>query len=318
MSPKSMSGLFALVIALFVGANSIYVVSEFERAVELRLGKIVNSDVSTGLHFKVPFFDTVRKFDGRILTLDAKAERILNSDQKYMEVDSFAKWRVKDVEAYYTSTSGDQIRAERILQGLVSDAIRNQFAKLTLQEVVSGEERDALMEEVKAALNVLLSASDGLEADSELIEQIAAQGVEIKDYGIEVVDVRVKRIDLPKEVSGQVFQRMRAERQLEAAQHRADGEKEAKKIRANADKTVTVTLAEGYSESEKIRGAGDAEAAEIYAGAFQGDPEFYSFVRSLNAYKASFANKQDVMLIDPESDFFKYLKSSQGDSASAR
>ncbi|MDZ7923304.1 MAG: protease modulator HflC [Marinagarivorans sp.] len=289
MSGKLFAILLALFIALIVGAKSVYIVNEFERAVELRLGKVSNGDVAPGLHVKVPFLDTVRRFDGRILTLDAEAERFLTLEKKSMQVDSFAKWRIKDVKKFYTATNGEIERARSLLSSRINEELRNQFALRSLQEVVSGQ-RDELMMAIKDELNKFSDTS----------------------LGIEVVDVRVKRIDLPKEVSEPVYQRMRAEREREAAEHRALGEKQAKITRAEADRQSTVLLAEGYRDSEKLRGEGDAIASEIYASAFTKNPEFYGFVRSLQAYRATFAQKQDIMLVDPESEFFNYLNSAKG------
>ena len=289
MSRKSLFTVIFIFAAIIVGSNSLYIVNEFERAVELRLGKVSDGDVSRGLHLKVPFIDSVKKFDGRILTLDADAERFLTLEKKSMQVDSFAKWRILDVKKFYTATNGEIERARSLLSQRINEELRNQFALRSLQEVVSGQ-RDELMLAIKDELNKFSDTS----------------------LGIQVVDVRVKRIDLPKEVSGPVFQRMRAEREREAAEHRALGEKQAKITRADADRRATVELAKGYRDSEKLRGEGDATASETYASAYNKDPEFYAFVRSLQAYRATFAQKQDVMLVDPKSDFFRYLNSTTG------
>lgn len=289
MSGKSLFTVIFIFAAIIVGSNSLYIVNEFERAVELRLGKVSDGDVSRGLHLKVPFIDSVKKFDGRILTLDADAERFLTLEKKSMQVDSFAKWRILDVKKFYTATNGEIERARSLLSQRINEELRNQFALRSLQEVVSGQ-RDELMLAIKDELNKFSDTS----------------------LGIQVVDVRVKRIDLPKEVSGPVFQRMRAEREREAAEHRALGEKQAKITRADADRRATVELAKGYRDSEKLRGEGDATASETYASAYNKDPEFYAFVRSLQAYRATFAQKQDVMLVDPKSDFFRYLNSTTG------
>lgn len=290
MSGKSFFALIVALIVLVVGANSLYIVNEFERAVELRLGRVSNDDVPHGLHVKAPFIDSVKKFDARVLTLDAPAERFLTLEKKSMEVDSFAKWRIIDVKKFYTATNGEIDRARSLLSQRINEELRNQFALRSLQEVVSGQ-RDELMAAIKNELNKFSDTS----------------------LGIEVVDVRVKRIDLPKEVSEPVFRRMQAEREREANEHRALGRKQAQIIRAAADRSATVELAEGYRDSEKLRGEGDAIAADIYAKAYSQDAEFYAFVRSLQAYRSSFSQKQDVMLIDPKSDFFRYFKSSTGE-----
>ncbi|WP_053979603.1 protease modulator HflC [Marinagarivorans algicola] len=290
MSGKSMFALIIALVTLIIGANSLYIVNEFERAVELRLGRVNNDDVAHGLHVKVPFIDSVKKFDARILTLDAPSERFLTLEKKSMEVDSFAKWRIVDVKKFYTATNGEIDRARSLLSQRINEELRNQFALRSLQEVVSGQ-RDELMDAIKNELNKFSDTS----------------------LGIQVVDVRVKRIDLPKEVSEPVFRRMQAEREREANEHRALGQKQAQIIRAAADRSATVELAEGYRDAEKLRGEGDALAADIYAKAYSQDPEFYAFVRSLQAYRSAFAHKQDMMLIDPKSDFFRYFKSSTGE-----
>lgn len=292
MSAKSLMALVALLLAIIVAANSLYIVNEFERGVELRLGRVSNADIPPGLHVKVPFVDSVKKFDGRLMTLDAPAEPILTVEKKTVDVDSYAKWRILDVKKFYTATNGEIDRARSLLSQRINEELRNQFALRSLHEVVSGQ-RDELMLAIKDELNKFSNTS----------------------LGIEVVDVRVKRIDLPVEVSGPVFERMRAERELEAAQHRAEGEKMAKITRADADRQARVERAKAYRDAEKLKGEGDAKAADTYAKAYTQDPEFYAFVRSLEAYRATFAQKQDVMLVDPASDFFRYFKSANGDAA---
>lgn len=286
MSPRAMLSLVVLAVAVFLGAQSVYIITEIERAVLLRFGKVVNPDVSTGLHFKWPFVDQVRRFDSRILTLEARAERFLTVEKKSTQVDSYAKWRIVDVTRYYTATSGDQERAERLLSQRINEGLRNEFATRSLQEVVSGE-RDQLMVDLREQLN-----------------EIA-----VESMGVEVIDVRVKKIDLPEEVSEQVYKRMSAEREREAKEHRAIGNEQAEIIRAEADRQRVVIEANAYSQAEKIRGEGDARAALIYADAFGENPDFYTFVRSLNAYRSSFAGKEDLIVIDPKSDFFRYFNS---------
>lgn len=288
-----MSNRLAVIMILLaglvlIGSSSVYIVNEMERGVLLRLGKVVNPDISTGIHLKLPFMEEVRIFDGRVLTVDAPAERFLTLEKKALIVDSFAKFRVKKVETYYTATSGDQRRAEELLKQRINNGLRNEISKRTLHEVVSGQ-RDELMEALVMALNEV--------ADAEL--------------GVEVVDVRVKRIDLPQEVSQSVYMRMNTERDIEAKEHRAKGQELAVGIRADADKQREVILAEAYGDAEIVRGNGDAEAAASYARAFNQDKEFYKFYRSMAAYKRTFAEKSDILLLDPNSDFFKYLNDSQ-------
>ena len=273
------------VIAL---TQSLYVVSETQRAVLLRFGEIVRFDVPPGLHFKLPIINTVRKFDARILTLDADPQRYLTSEKKALIVDSFVKWRIKDVAKFFTTTGGDEERLKRLLAQRVDTGLRNEFGVRTVKEVVSGE-RDELM--TKLASNL-----DSISQD---------------ELGVEVIDLRVKKIDLPSQVSDSVYNRMRTERERLARELRAQGNEVAAVIRARADKSKTVILADAYREAEETKGDGDAIATATYASAYSKDPEFYDFTRSLKAYQATFQNKSDILLIDPDSDFFKYLDKSK-------
>ena len=277
-------------IAVIIISQSLFVVSEIERAVKLRFGEIVQFDLEPGLHFKWPIVNSVRYFDSRILTLDAQPQRYLTSEKKALMVDSFIKWRIKDVAKYFTTTGGDEERAKRLLSQRVDTGLRNEFGTRTVKEVVSGE-RDQLM-------NSLTSMLDGI-AQQEL--------------GVQVIDLRVKRIDLPLEVSESVYNRMRTERERLARELRAQGNEVAEKIRATADKDKTIILADAYREAEETRGNGDAKATATYAEAYSKDPEFYDFTRSLKAYQATFQSKGDILLIDPDSDFFKYLDNSKID-----
>ena len=280
---------FSFIAVIFI-SQSLFVVSEVERAVKLRFGEIVQFDVEPGLHFKWPIINSVRYFDSRILTLDAQPQRYLTSEKKALMVDSFIKWRVKDVAKYFTTTGGDEERAKRLLSQRVDTGLRNEFGVRTVKEVVSGE-RDQLM-------NSLTSMLDEIAQD---------------ELGVQVIDLRVKRIDLPLEVSESVYNRMRTERQRLARELRAQGNEVAEKIRATADKDKTVILADAYRMAEEIKGDGDAEATATYASAFTKDPEFYDFTRSLKAYQSTFETKGDILLIDPDSDFFKYLDNSKVD-----
>ncbi|MDB4308794.1 protease modulator HflC [bacterium] len=284
-----MKTAIVLMVLLIAASNSLFVVSEFERGVKLQFGKLVEADIQPGLHVKIPFVDNVRIFDARILTVDAQPASFFTIEKKRLIVDSYAKWRIANVETYYKATGGVESVAHNRLANRVNNGLRNQFGTRTLHEVVSGE-RDLLMQNITAELN-----------DSVL-----------DSLGIEVVDVRVKRIDLPQEVSSQVFRRMTAERDKEANELRSTGKERAEKIRASADRERTIEVANAYRDSEKLRGEGDAKAAAIYSEAYQQDPEFYSFMRSLNAYKSAFSNKGDIMLVDPGSDFFKYLNQQSG------
>ena len=281
--------LYPILFLVFVLlTQSIYVVKETERAVKLRFGEIVEFDVDPGIHFKLPIVNTVRKFDARILTLDAAPQSYLTSEKKALTVDSFVKWRVSDVAKYFTTTGGDEERLRRLLIQRGDAGLRNEFGTRTVKEVVSGQ-RDELMDKLSNQLNLI--------AKDEL--------------GVEVIDLRVKKIDLPPEVSESVFNRMRTERERLAKELRAQGNEVAEKIRATADKDKTIILADAYREAEETKGNGDATATATYANAYSKDPEFYDFTRSLKAYQSTFESKSDILLINPDSDFFKYLDDSK-------
>ncbi|MEM8769859.1 MAG: protease modulator HflC [Pseudomonadota bacterium] len=277
----------ALVVLLAM--DSVYTVHETERAILLRFGAVVEADVEPGLHFKLPIAEEVKRADARVLTLDSQAETYFTLEKKPLIVDSFAKWRIADVERFYTATSFDEARGNRLLQERVNEGLRNEISSRDMHEVVSGE-RDKLMFDLTSSLN-------------EVMKQ---------DAGIEVVDVRVKRIDLPQEVSTSVYERMNSEREIEARQYRAQGRELALGVRADADRQTVVIEANAYKEAEEIRGDGDARAASIYAQAYSEDPDFYEFYRSINAYANVFQDKGDMLVLDPSSSFFKYLKGEEG------
>lgn len=289
MSGRNVSIILFFVVALFIANNSLYIMKETERGVLLRFGEVVNTDISPGLHAKVPFVNNVRKFDGRILTVDAQPERFLTQEKKAVIVDSYAKFRVADTTKFYTATNGEETRAMGLLAQRINNGLRNQMGVRTIQEVVSGE-RDQLMTDLTIELNKM--------AQEEL--------------GVVVVDVRVKKIDLPPDVSESVYRRMNAEREKEAREHRSQGQELAEGIRAAADREVTVLKANAYREAELVRGEGDAEASRVYAEAFNKDREFYGFTRSLRAYQDAFQGSGDIMLIKPDSEFFRYLKDPMG------
>jgi membrane protease subunit HflC len=284
-----MTLLIGLALVLFIASNALYVIKETERGVLLRFGEVVNPDIKPGLHAKIPFVNNVRKFDGRVLTVDSQPERFFTQEKKALIVDSYAKFQVADTAKFYTATNGEEARAAGLLAQRINDGLRNQVAVRTVQEVVSGE-RDQLMEDITTDLNE----------------------VALKELGVRVVDVRVKKIDLPPDVSESVYRRMNAEREKEARELRSQGQELAEGIRASADREVTVIIANAYKESEQIRGRGDAQATRIYADAFNQDPEFYSFTRSLKAYLNSFSGQGDVLLVQPDSEFFRYFKDSKG------
>lgn len=271
-------------LVVFVAGNTFYVVKETERAVLLQFRELVNGDVQPGLHVKIPFVNVVRKFDARILTEDSAPQRYFTLEQKSLLVDSYAKWRIEDVEQFYVSTDGDPARAGSLLSQRINDGLRDQFGNRTLTESVAGE-RDELM----------VALTD------ELNETTAA------DIGIKVIDVRVKRIDLPDDVRSSVYDRMNSERQREAQELRSRGLELAIGIEADADRQVVIFKAEAYRDAERIRGDGDAQATGIYAEAYNKNPEFYAFKRSLDSYRETFNSKSDVLLLDPDSEYFRYL-----------
>lgn len=289
MSGRSVTVILLSVVVLFIANNSLYIMKETERGVLLRFGEVVNPNIAPGIHAKIPFVNNVRKFEGRILTVDAQAERFLTQEKKAVIVDSYAKFRVADTAKFYTATNGEESRAMGLLAQRINNGLRNQMGVRTIQEVVSGE-RDQLMMDLTRDLNVM--------AQEEL--------------GVVVVDVRVKKIDLPPDVSESVYRRMNAEREKEAREHRSQGQELAEGIRAAADREVTVLKANAYRDAEQVRGSGDADATRIYAESFNQDKEFYAFTRSLRAYQDAFQNSGDIMLVQPDSDFFKYLKDSSG------
>ncbi|SER05484.1 protease FtsH subunit HflC [Amphritea atlantica] len=289
MSGKSMTGLVIALLIIVVGYNSLYIIKETDRAVLLKFGEIVNPDIKPGLHIRWPIINKVRKFDGRVQTLDAQPQSYLTVEKKRLIVDSFIKWRVIDPQKYYTATSGDEYKAAELLFPNVDAGLRNQFGERTLTEVVSGE-RDELM--------------------LELVDSLSVQTKE--ELGIEMIDIRVKKIDLPQEVSASVYERMRTEREREARELRSRGKELAEGIQADADRQKAVIEANAYRDAQQVRGEGDAMAAKIYAEAYNKDPEFYAFYRSLNAYKEAFNQQGDIMVLKPDSDFFRYLGNSSG------
>jgi membrane protease subunit HflC len=285
---KVLAIVLALVIAVFLAISSMFQVAAWEKAVLFRLGEIVRTDIQPGLHFKTPFINNVRKFDGRILTLDVEPERFLTVEKKNVIVDSFVMWRIDDVRRFYTAVLGDERNARQRLEQIVKDGMRGLFSKRTVNEVVSGE-RSTIMK--------------------DLVADASNQAEEI---GIQIVDIRVKRVDLPAEVSNSVFRRMQAERARVAKEFRSQGAEEAEKIRADADRQRQVLIADAYNEAEQIRGQGDATAAEIYAAAYGADEDFYAFFRSMQAYRQSFNDGNDMMLLQPDGEFFEYFSGSKG------
>ena len=285
MKKSAAAFLMVAVVALLVLSMSVYTVDQRKAAIKFQLGEVVSMETQPGLYFMVPILQNVRLYDTRIQTYDSKdAERFLTSENKNVLVDSFVKWRVIDVRQYYVSVRGDPVAAEARISQTVNDALRAEFARRTVHDVVSGE-RQKIMDTV----------ADKVDKD-------------VKNIGVEVVDVRLKRVDLVPEISSDVYRRMESERKRVANELRSTGSAEGEKIKADADRQKQVIVAEAYRDAQRIKGEGDAQAARIYAEAFGRNPEFYSFYRSLEAYRASLRNKSDVMVLEPNSDFFKYLK----------
>jgi len=282
------------IIAIFVfvlvsiGSASFFTVNETEKALMFQWGKIVRSDFNPGFHMKIPFMNNVRKFDARIQSFDARPQRYLTLEKKNVIVDSFIQWKIDDVEKYYTSMRGNVGNAEDRISTIISEGLLAEFGKRNMHEVISGERKE-IMDKINISANKIIS-----------------------EFGITIVDVRIKRIELPPDVSLSVYQRMESERQRIAKDYRSRGQEEATKIRAKAEKERTIILADAYKQAEIIRGQGDAKAAQLYAQAFDEDKEFFSFYRSLNAYKNSFNSQSDVMVLSPDSDFFSYFKQANG------
>ena len=287
---KNPASLIVVVVgALLLLSLSIFTVDQRQAAMVFQLGEIVQTYKSPGLYLKMPFVQNVRYFDTRILTLDAAdPERFITSEKKNVLVDYYIKWRVFDIEKYYVSFNGDELRAQNRLSQTINDGMRAEFGKRTVHDVVSGE-RDDIM-------NLLRTNADQ----------------DARRFGVQVMDVRIKRVDFPPEVSESVYRRMDAERKRVANELRSTGGAEAEKIRADADRQKEVLVAEAYRKAQKTKGEGDAKASAIYGAAYGKNPEFYAFYRSMEAYKQSFSNKNDVMVLQPNSEFFRYMKSPRG------
>lgn len=280
-----------VVVVAIIVVSALFVVPEGQRAIVTQFGKIQRDDAGQvvvyepGLHLKIPMIEVVRKLDSRVQTLDDQPDRFVTAEKKDLLVDSYVKWRIKDFGAYFLSTGGITLQAEVLLKQYINNGLRTEFGARTIQEIVSGE-RTQLMESA-----------------------LAQAGLAANELGIEVIDVRVKQINLPTEVSTSIFARMRAERDAVAREHRSRGMEESDIIRADVDARVTIMVADAERNSRTVRGQGDAQAAKIYADVYNRNAEFYSFVRSLEAYKNSFKDKDDIMVVQPDNDFFKYMKS---------
>jgi membrane protease subunit HflC len=288
MGAKSTTLIFIVAAAAFLLSMSVFTVDEREYAIKLRFGEIVRMDYEPGLHFKMPFVNTVRKFDNRVLTRNNPNEPFLTAEKKNLRVDFYVKWRIVDVGQYFRATAGDERLATSRLLEIMKDGLRAEFARQTVQEVVTADRSDVVTELMDTA------------------------GVTARELGIEIVDVRVKTLDLPPDVSESVFNRMRQERARVAAQLRAEGAETAERIRSDADRQRTIIIAEAERDSQRIRGAGDARAADIYAEAFNRDQGFYEFWRSMQSYRTAIGRGDDMLVIEPEGEFFRYLKDPMG------
>lgn len=289
MGPKGVVGLAGALIVVLLVLSSVYIIPETHRGVKLRFGELIETDMQAGLHFKVPVIDQIREFDIRVLTMDLPSRQYLTIEKKPLDVDSYIAWKIRDVDQFYRATGGDEYRAQSLLLSRVDNGLRDEFGVRTMVEVVSGQ-RDELMHTLRDRVN-----------ETSLTE-----------FGIEVLDIRVKAIEFPGEVSQNVYRRMATEREKLAQEFRSRGRELAEGIRADADRQRTVILAEAFAEAEETRGEGDGLAARIYADAYGANEEFYSFYRSLQAYQTTFSSKDDIMVIDANSDFLRFLKDPQG------
>lgn len=284
-----------IAVAALVCFSSVFIVDEGQKGIVVQFGKVKRVDsgeprlYEPGLHFKVPLIDQVRKMDARIQTLEGQADRFVTSEKKDLIIDSYVKWKIEDFSKYYLATGGgNKIQAEDLLKRKINNGLRSEIGNRTIKDIVSGE-RSSVMED---ALMKMARSSE---------------------LGIKVVDVRIKQINLPVEVSNSIYQRMRAERTAVAREHRSQGREQAEILRADIDRKVTVMIADAESHARQLRGEGDAEAASIYAESYKKDPEFFNFVRSMEAYRKSFAGGNDLLVLKPDSEFFRYLKSPKGD-----
>lgn len=357
MGTRSWLMLVALGVLLLLALDSFYIVNETEKAVLKRFARVEKADIEPGIYPKVPLIDDVVRVDGRLLTHDVPTQSFLTAEKKLLNVDAFVTWRIADVQRYIVSVGAGvndglamERRARELLDPRVNEALRNQFADRTVQEVVAGRGGalpDDALDPTAVSTEELLNGSDEgapkttseAEAEAEaaddggeptdtaasslgdetdqrekLMNSVAQEvnAATLEDLGIEVVDVRVKQVDWPDQVRGRVFDRMRAERARDAAEHRARGREDAERIRAAADRQQTQTIAQAYEEAQRLRGAGDARATAIYANAYGKDEEFFRFYRSLQAYRESFDSKEDVLILSPDSEFFQYLKQNRG------
>jgi len=311
--------------ALALMLMSLFVIPEGERGIVIRFGRILkdNTDMSRiyepGLHFKMPLFDNVKKLDAKILTMDGQADRFVTAEKKDVIIDTYVKWRIEDFGQYYLATGGgNQLTAQALLERKVTDILRSEIGAREIKQIVSGPRSELIAPVLgEDGETIPVSALEALEVDGErdiiMLEVLNdTRPSAMKDLGVYIVDFRMKKINLPDEISESIYRRMRAERESVARKHRSQGREKAEIIRAQAELEVATVLAEADKTARVTRGSADAEAASIYSGSYSKDPEFYSFLRSLNAYQKSFSDKSDILVLDPKSDFFKYMNDSSG------
>ncbi len=297
-----MISIVALVVIVILASSVFFTVSERELAIKFRLGEIVKSDYKPGLYFQIPFINNVKKYESRILTLDTRATEYLTKEKKKLIVDFFAKWRINNVEKYYrTMSRGSMNTARQRIFNIINDGLKSQFSQYELSEMVSGKR--------KARKPGVKKSDEKTDIRAVVMENITKHAnAQVEKYGISIVDIRIKRIDLTTKISNDVYRRMKSERQQFAADIRAQGRESAERLKADADRQRTIILAKAYKSAQSLRGTGDAKASEIYAKAYNKDREFYSFYRSLKAYGKSFSGNGDLMVLEPTSDFFKFFK----------
>ncbi|MCR9942858.1 protease modulator HflC [Vibrio owensii] len=314
-----------LVIALALMLMSLFVIPEGDRGIVVRFGRVLkdNNDITRiyepGLHFKMPLFDRVKTLDARIQTMDGRADRFVTSEKKDVIIDTYVKWRIEDFGRYYLATGGgNTLTAEALLERKVTDVLRSEIGSREIKQIVSGpRNNDVLPEDASSDEVSTEAAREALEIDGErdlIMSEVLkdTRGSAMEDLGVRIVDFRMKKINLPDEISESIYRRMRAERESVARKHRSQGREKAEVIRAQAELEVATILAEADKTARVTRGEADAEAAKIYADAYNKDPEFFSFLRSLKAYEKSFSSKSDILVLDPKSEFFQYMNNAKG------
>ncbi len=311
--------LSLLLLVVFIAFNSCYIISEGSKGIVTRFGKVVRDSesalkiVDPGLHFKIPFIDKVKPMDVRIQTISSSADRFVTSEKKDVIIDSYVKWQIEDAATYYLTTAGgNKMQAEELLRRRINNSLRSQIGRLTIHELVSGANSEQSENEFDSVDSLSEDPIASSKRDQVMQNALRDIGSSAKALGIKIVDVRMKQINLPPEVSNSIYQRMRAERDAVAKLHRSEGRREAEAIKAQADREVVVKIAEAERSARKLRGEGDAEATRIYADAYNRSPELYEFLRSMEAYKKSIQSGNDVLVLKPDSEFFKFFNNAFG------